>query len=71
MTQHNDRPNQAANKEPAEGSRETIDSREGASGISNRPLEEEQQEQENIPERGQSRREDRQDTGRREDRQDA
>jgi hypothetical protein len=53
MPQHNDPniPNQASNKEKAEGSRENTN--EGA-GISNRPVEEEQQRQENLPPRGDS-----------------
>ena len=52
MPQQNDAdmPNQASNKEKAEGSRENTD----AGGISNRPLEEEQERQENLPPRGQS-----------------
>jgi hypothetical protein len=41
-------PNPAANKEPAEGSREN------AGGISNRPLEEEQDNQERVPPRGEA-----------------
>jgi len=40
--------NRPDNKEPAEGSREN------AGGISNRPLSEEQQRQENLPPRGES-----------------
>jgi hypothetical protein len=57
-----DRPNQNANKEPAEGSRETVranqdegNPRQGgqpAAGITNRPLEREQQEQSEVPPRG-------------------
>jgi hypothetical protein len=47
-----DRPNQAANKEPAEGSREN------AGGITNRPLEREQQEQDEVPPRGHTKAED-------------
>jgi hypothetical protein len=43
-----DTPNQAANKETAEGSREN------AGGISNRPLDEEVQNQERVPSRGDS-----------------
>lgn len=43
-----DVPNQAANKEPAEGSREN------AGGISNRPLEQERENQERVPPRGNS-----------------
>jgi hypothetical protein len=41
-----DVPNQAANKEPAEGSREN------AGGISNRPQSDEQENQERVPARG-------------------
>jgi hypothetical protein len=41
-----DMPNQVANKEPAEGSREN------AGGISNRELPEEQENQERVPPRG-------------------
>ena len=44
-------PNQAANKEPAEGSREN---QNVESGITNRPIEEEQREQQNLPPRGKS-----------------
>jgi hypothetical protein len=47
-----DRPNQNANKEPAEGSREN------AGGITNRPLEREQKEQEEVPPRGRTKDED-------------
>ena len=43
-------PNQAANKEPAEGSRETT----GGAGISNRPDDEEKANQERVPPRGAS-----------------
>ena len=44
-------------KEPAEGSRETVDealkqSDGGQQGISNRPLEEERRQQEKLPPRG-------------------
>ena len=41
-----DRPNQASDQEPAEGSREN------AGGISNRPLDEEEENQERVPPRG-------------------
>ena len=41
-------PNRAANMEPAEGTREN------AGGISNRPLEEETNNQERVPPRGES-----------------
>jgi len=44
-------PNQASNKEPAEGSRENENIE---SGITNRPIEEEQREQQNLPPRGHS-----------------
>lgn len=44
----NDTPDQAANKEPAEGSRENT------GGITNRPLEEEQKNQERVPPRGEA-----------------
>ena len=55
-----DRPNQNANKEPAEGSRETVNATQPASGseqgggITNRPLDREQQEQAEVPPRGQT-----------------
>jgi hypothetical protein len=45
-------PNQASNKEPAEGSRDNVG--EKASGISNRPLREEKERQENLPPRGEA-----------------
>ena len=48
-----DRPNQASNKEPAEGSREN------AGGITNRPLDREIEEQESVPPRGETKEEDR------------
>jgi hypothetical protein len=53
MPQQNDPnvPNQASNKEKAEGSRENTND---GGGISNRPREEEQERQENLPPRGQS-----------------
>jgi hypothetical protein len=41
-------PNQAANKEPAEGSREN------AGGITNRPLDEERENQDRVPPRGEA-----------------
>lgn len=49
-------PNQAANKEKAEGSRENVNAGGGedAGGISNRPLSEEEGRQENLPPRGQA-----------------
>jgi hypothetical protein len=43
-----DVPNQAANKEPAEGSREN------AGGITNRPLSHEHKNQERVPPRGET-----------------
>ena len=51
-----DTPNQAANKEKAEGSRETADAgaSEKAGGISNRPRSEEEGRQDNLPPRGQA-----------------
>ncbi|HEY6893960.1 MAG TPA: hypothetical protein VI258_07320 [Rhodanobacteraceae bacterium] len=42
-------PNQAANKEPAEGSRETV-----GGGITNRPLAEEEENQNRVPPRGEN-----------------
>lgn len=47
-----DTPNQAANKEPAEGSRENA--ADDAGGISNRPLSEEEGRQNNLPPRGEA-----------------
>lgn len=47
-TQPTDTPNQAANKEPAEGSREN------AGGITNRPLEQERENQDRLPPRGEA-----------------
>lgn len=44
-------PNQAANKEKAEGSRDNVNVDEGG-GITNRPLEEEQENQNRVPPRG-------------------
>jgi hypothetical protein len=44
-------PNQAANKEPAEGSRENTNA---AGGITNRPLPEEQENQNRVPPRGEN-----------------
>jgi hypothetical protein len=53
-----DTPNQAANKEPAEGSRENVNASGGdtdnAGGISNRPLAEEENRQHNLPPRGEA-----------------
>ncbi len=50
-------PNQAANKEPAEGSRETVGggSRETVGGgITNRPIDEEKDNQKRVPPRGEN-----------------
>ena len=44
-------PNEQSRKQPAEGSRENVNSSE-ESGISNRPIEEEQRDQQNLPPRG-------------------
>ena len=66
-----DRPNPQSNKEPAEGSRETVaantsESSEGsaqhAAGITNRPLQREEQEQREVPPRGMSKEEERKDS---------
>ncbi len=46
-------PNRAANMEKAEGSRENATANE-AGGITNRPLERERREQEEVPPRGQN-----------------
>ena len=51
-------PNQAANKEPAEGSRENVNAPDNAGGITNRPLDEERQKQSKLPARGHSKDED-------------
>jgi hypothetical protein len=45
-------PNRASNRDPAEGPRENVNEEGG--GISNRPIEEEQREQQNLPPRGSS-----------------
>jgi hypothetical protein len=42
-------------RDPAEGARENVNIEEGASGISTRPIEQEQREQQNLPPRGRSR----------------
>jgi hypothetical protein len=50
-------PNHASSMEQAEGSRDNVqdgDAHQPAAGITNRPLEEEQQEQESLPPRGTS-----------------
>jgi hypothetical protein len=44
-------PNEQSRKQPAEGSRENVNTDE-ESGITNRPIEEEQREQQNLPPRG-------------------
>jgi hypothetical protein len=50
-----DRPNDTAAKEPAEGSRENVNTRDtSGGGVTNRPLEEERQEQQHLPPRGTS-----------------
>ncbi len=50
-------PNRAANQEPAEGSRDNVNGGAGGqtgAGISNRPLEQEQEEQQSLPPRGEN-----------------
>ncbi len=50
-------PNHASSMEQAEGSRENVqdgDAHQQSAGITNRPLEDEQQEQESLPPRGTS-----------------
>jgi hypothetical protein len=48
-------PNSASEMEKAEGSRDTVKSNaQHGAGITNRPLEAEQQEQESLPPRGQN-----------------
>jgi hypothetical protein len=51
-----DAPNEAANRDPAEGSRDTATGAENknAGGISNRPLNEEEERQHNLPPRGEA-----------------
>jgi hypothetical protein len=44
-------PNDESRKQPAEGSRENVNTSE-ESGITNRPIEEEQRDQQNLPPRG-------------------
>jgi hypothetical protein len=44
-------PNGESRREPAEGSRENVNTNE-ESGITNRPIEEEQRDQQNLPPRG-------------------
>lgn len=47
-------PNRASNMEPAEGSRDTSKDERNSGGITNRPLDQEQHEQEQLPDRGHS-----------------
>jgi hypothetical protein len=60
MDQNQDRPNQNASKEPAEGSRENVQANvpardtDDTGGITNRPLHREQEEQAEVPPRGQT-----------------
>lgn len=49
--------NRPENKEPAEGSRETTGASDEAGGITNRPLETEEREQEEVPPRGRTKEE--------------
>jgi hypothetical protein len=44
-------PNEQSRNDPAEGSRENVNTNE-ESGVSNRPIEEEQREQQDLPPRG-------------------
>lgn len=44
-------PNEQPRRDPAEGARENVNSNEEA-GITNRPIEEEQRDQQNLPPRG-------------------
>ena len=44
-------PNEQSRRQPAEGSRENVNTGE-ESGITNRPIEEEQRDQQNLPPRG-------------------
>jgi hypothetical protein len=48
-------PNRAANMEKAEGDRDTFAPNDNAGGITNRPLSREEQEQHEVPPRGQAR----------------
>lgn len=59
--------NRPENKEPAEGSRDTTGAADEAGGITNRPLEREEREQEEVPPRGQRKDEARNATGSDED----
>jgi hypothetical protein len=47
-------PNRAANRDPAEGSRETVEGEERSGRIANRPRSEEQANQERVPPRGEA-----------------
>jgi hypothetical protein len=49
--------NRPENKEPAEGSRETVTGGDNAGGVTNRPLDREEQEQREVPPRGQEKHE--------------
>jgi hypothetical protein len=50
-----DSPDQTQEREPAEGARENVNTGDAAGGgITNRPLEEERQEQQHLPPRGTS-----------------
>jgi hypothetical protein len=49
-----DIPNRASNQEKTEGSRENVNVNEEGGGISNRPIAEEQAEQQSLPPRGSS-----------------
>jgi hypothetical protein len=53
-TRTSDVPNRASNQEQAEGSRENVNESEEGGGVSNRPIAEEQAEQQNLPPRGSS-----------------
>ena len=45
-------PNEQSREQPAEGSRENVNTGEESAGITNRPIEEEQRDQQNLPPRG-------------------
>jgi hypothetical protein len=49
--------NRPENKEPAEGSRDTVGATDNAGGITNRPLDREEREQEEVPPRGRTKEE--------------
>jgi hypothetical protein len=53
-TRDEDTQNLKSRMEPAEGSRDTVNVDQNSGGISNRPLEEEQQRQQRLPNRGHS-----------------